>query len=330
MKDITFAHPYFFWLFIIIPFLIAWYIWRLKKNNPELRIHSLEPFNAPGLTVRHVFRHGLFVLRIVALSAIIIALARPQSSSSGKKVTTEGIDITISLDVSTSMLAEDLKPNRIEAAKKTAVKFIQDRQNDRIGLVVFAAESFTQCPVTIDHSVLINTLNEIKTGLLEDGTAIGNGLATGISRLKDSKAKSKVIVLLTDGNNNAGAIEPITAAEIAKSFGIRVYTIGVGTRGMAPYPFKTAWGTQYQNVPVEIDENVLQQIANLTGGKYFRATNSKGLEKIYEEINRMEQTKIDVAHFTRKSEMFLPLALMAIACFAAEILLRYTWLRTLP
>lgn len=330
MKDMTFAYPQFFFLFALLPLLIGWYIWRIKKNNPEIRVPTLEPFAISRVTFRQVMRHGLFALRVLALAALIVALARPQSSSSSKKVTTEGIDITIALDISTSMLAEDLKPNRMEAAKKTAQKFIQDRQSDRIGLVAFAAESFTQCPITIDHSVLINLVRELKTGMVEDGTAIGNGLATSVTRLKESKAKSKVIILLTDGDNNAGFIEPMMAAEIAKNYGVRVYTIGVGTRGMAPYPVKTPWGTQYQNIEVKINEDVLKNIANLTGGKFFRATNTKGLENIYDEINKMEQTKIDVHHFSRKSELFLPFALLAAALFAVEIFSRYTWLRTLP
>ena len=228
------------------------------------------------------------------------------------------------------MLAEDLKPNRIEAAKKTAEQFVKNRKNDRIGLVIFAAESFTQCPVTSNHSELINLTNAIKTGMVDDGTAIGNGLATAVSRLKDSKAKSRVIVLLTDGENNTGFIAPLTAADMAKTFGIRVYTIGVGTRGVAPYPFKTAYGTQYQNVEVRIDEELMKKIATITGGQYFRATNTKGLEKIYEEIDQMEKTKIDVMHFTRKGEEFLPFALLALGFIGIELILRYTYLRSIP
>lgn len=330
MKDITFAYPEFFYLLLLIPFLIGWYIWRRKQNHPELQVHTIEAFKATNISFRNVMKHGLLVLRVLAFTAAVFALARPQSSSSGKTISTEGIDIVISLDISTSMLAEDLKPNRIEAAKKTAVQFVKNRKNDRIGLVIFAAESFTQCPVTSNHSELINLTNAIKTGMVDDGTAIGNGLATAVSRLKDSKAKSRVIVLLTDGENNTGFIAPLTAADMAKTFGIRVYTIGVGTRGVAPYPFKTAYGTQYQNVEVRIDEELMKKIATITGGQYFRATNTKGLEKIYEEIDQMEKTKIDVMHFTRKGEEFLPFALLALGFIGIELILRYTYLRSIP
>ncbi len=270
------------------------------------------------------------VLRMLAVTAIIIAIARPQSSSRASNVTTEGISIVIALDISTSMLAEDFHPNRMEAAKKVAMEFIEGRPNDLIGLVIFSGESFTQCPVTTDHSVLINMMKDIKTGMLEDGTAIGEGLATAVARLKDAKTKSKVIVLITDGVNNSGSIPPLTAGEIAKTFGIRVYAVGVGTRGMAPYPFKTVFGIQYQNMEVQIDEDLLTEIANATDGKYFRATDNKKLSNIFNEIDKMERSKIDVTEFRRYTEEYFPFALIACAFFLGEITLRYTWLKSLP
>jgi len=335
MKGIHFANPEFFYLLIIIPAMAAWYIIKQKKLNPFLKLSSTEGFSNYKPTLRQIFRHGLFVLRILAVALIITALARPQSSSSKKSVNTEGIDIVITLDVSTSMLAEDFKPNRIEAAKKTALKFIEDRENDRIGLVIFSGESFTQCPITIDHAVLKNLFQSVKSGMIQDGTAIGMGLATAVNRLKDSKAKSKVIILLTDGVNNTGFIAPLTGADIAKTFGIKVYTIGIGSRGRAPYPFQVrGWDgkiyTQYQYVDVQIDEEILKQIAAATGGKYFRATGNKALENIYTEIDKMEKTKIDVAHFTRYSEKFFLFALAALILLALEGLLRYTIFKSVP
>jgi Ca-activated chloride channel family protein len=245
-------------------------------------------------------------------------------------VNTEGIDITIALDISTSMLAEDFKPNRLEAAKKAATEFINARINDRIGLVVFSSTSFTQCPITFDHDVLKNLFKSVKSGMIEDGTAIGMGLATAVDRLKDSKAKSKVIILLTDGINNTGIVAPLTAAEIAKTYGVRVYTIGVGTKGKAPYPMQTPFGTQYVNVDVQIDEDVLRKIASTTNGKYFRAVGNKALENIYKEIDKLEKTKIDESVFSRKTEEFLPLAIIAGALLLFEVLFRYFYLRKIP
>jgi Ca-activated chloride channel homolog len=335
LRGVTFANPEYFFLFILVPIMIAWYIWKQRKQSPTLQVSSLEGFAITKPSLKAKLRHILPALRIIVLSLLIIALARPQSSSSKKSVKTEGIDIVIALDVSTSMLAEDFKPNRIEAAKKTAQEFIKDRTDDRIGLVIFSGESFTQCPVTIDHDVLINLFKSIKSGMIEDGTTIGGGLATAVSRLKDSKAKSKVIILLTDGINNMGNIAPLTAAEIAKTFGIRVYTIGVGTRGMAPYPFKMKnWTgqiqTQYQNIEVQIDEDVLKKIAETTNGKYFRATGNKALENIYKEIDKMEKTKIDVSYFRRFTEEFFPYALAAGIIFFFEIFLGLTVFKKLP
>ena len=261
---------------------------------------------------------------------LIFALARPQSSNKLQKSTTEGIDIMISLDISTSMLAMDFKPNRMEAAKEVAINFIQGRPNDRIGLVIFAAESFTQCPLTIDHAVLINLFRDIRTGMLEDGTAIGDGLATAVNRIKDSDSKSKVIILLSDGENNRGQIAPLTAAEIARTFGVRVYTIGVGTIGTAPFPINTVFGQQVQNMEVKIDEAMLKEIATLTGGHYFRATDKNKLEEIYKEIDAMEKTKTEIQEYTKKGEEFLIFALLAFIFLLSEILLRNTVLRTIP
>lgn len=330
MKGLTLANPEYLYLLILLPLMAAWYIFRLNKWTPSLRISTGAAFSGGGKSIKVYLRHILFVLRALALGLLIVALARPQTSSSRKEIKTEGVDIVMALDVSTSMLAEDLKPNRIEAAKITALNFIEDRINDRIGLVVFAGESFTQCPITIDHDVLKNLISEVSTGKLTDGTAIGMGLATSVNRLKDVEAKSRIVILLTDGVNNTGFVAPLTAAEIAKREKVRVYTIGVGSRGMAPYPFKTPYGTQYQNIEVKIDEKVLREIAQITGGKYFRATSSKKLDEIYKEIDTMEKTKIDVAYYSRKTERFLPLVLAAAGLFLLEILLRYTVFRTFP
>lgn len=271
-----------------------------------------------------------FILRVLAIAILIVVLARPQSTNSWQNSSTEGIDIMMAVDVSSSMLAQDLKPNRLEAAKDVAASFINGRPNDNIGLVLFARESFTQCPLTTDHTVLLNLFKDIRSGLLEDGTAIGLGLANAVSRVKDSQAKSKVIILLTDGSNNAGEIAPVTAAEIAKSFGIRVYTIGVGTNGEAPYPFQTPFGTKYQNIKVDIDEGTLKEIAATTGGQYFRATDNKSLKQIYAEIDQMEKTKISVQEYSKKQEEYKNWALLVFGLLLLEILLRNTVLRNIP
>lgn len=267
---------------------------------------------------------------MVAVALLIVILARPQSTNSWSNSSTEGIDIMLAMDISGSMLAQDLKPNRLEAAKDVAASFINGRPNDNIGLVVFSDESFTQCPLTTDHTVLLNLFKDIQSGMIQDGTAIGLGLANAVSRIKDSHAKSKVIILLTDGSNNAGEIAPVTAAEIAKTFGVRVYTIGVGTKGMAPYPFQTAFGVQYQNIPVEIDEATLKQIASTTGGQYFRATDNASLKEIYSEIDQMEKTKISVQEYSKKQEEYKNWALLVFALLLVEILLRNTLLRNIP
>ncbi len=312
MTGITFAEPYLLWLLVIIPGMITYYVIKQHKGSASLRMPGLLQFSGAGTTFRVYLRHILFALRTIAVIFLIIILARPQSSESFQDVSTEGIDIILALDISGSMLARDFEPNRLEAAKNVATEFISGRPYDRIGLVVFSGESFTQCPITTDHAVLINLLHEIHSGMIEDGTAIGMGLATAINRVKDSKVKSKIIILLTDGINNMGAIAPSTAADIAKTFGIRIYTIGVGTRGMAPYPVQTPFGIQYQDMPVEIDEGILKDISQKTGGKYFRATDNDKLEQVYQEINKLEKSKIDVRQFSRKEEKFMLPALISL------------------
>jgi Ca-activated chloride channel family protein len=328
MQEIEFAHPEFMWLLPGLIFPLAWYIWRHERMQPSLRLPSLGFFDAVSSTSLVWLRHTAFSLRLIALGLMMVALARPQSSSSWQDISTEGIDIIISLDISGSMLAEDLKPNRLEAAKEVAMNFISQRHTDRIGLVVYSGESFTQCPLTTDHSVLKNLFAQIKNGMIEDGTAIGLGLATAVSRLKESEAKSKVVILLTDGVNNRGAIPPITAAEIAKAFGIRVYTIGVGTNGQAPYPVQTPFGKQYQYEEVKIDEAMMKEISRLTGGRYFRATDNKSLEDIYREIDELEKSKIEVTEFRKKSEEYFPWLLAASTLILLEFLLRKTLLKS--
>jgi len=329
MNGITFAEPYFLYLLILVPAMVAFYVLKQHKANASLRMPGLSPFRETGLTFRHYLRHIMFALRVAAVTLLIIVLARPQATNKFQDITTEGIDIILTLDISGSMLARDFKPDRLEASKNVATEFISGRPYDRIGLVVFSGESFTQCPLTTDHAVLINLLRDIESGMIEDGTAIGNGLATAVNRIKDSEAKSRVIILLTDGVNNRGDIAPATAADIAKTFGIRVYTIGVGTMGMAPYPVQTPFGLQYQNMPVEIDENILKQISEVTGGMYFRATDNDKLVQVYNEIDKLEKSKIDVRQFSRKDEKFMVPALIAFILIGLEILLRNTIFRNL-
>ncbi|GAA4311807.1 VWA domain-containing protein [Mucilaginibacter gynuensis] len=326
-KSLEFAHPGFFWLFVLIPVMIAYYIWREQHLQGTLSVSAVKGFALPKKSVIARMRHLGIVLRVLCISALIIALARPQSSLSWQNTTTEGIDIVIASDISGSMLAEDFKPNRLEAGKEIAIDFIKNRPDDRIGLVVFSGESFTQCPLTIDHDVLINLYQDIKNGMIEDGTAVGMGLATAVNRLKESTAKSKVVILLTDGSNNMGSIPPVTAAEIAKKFGVRVYTVGVGTNGYAPFPFQTPMGIKYQNVPVQIDEATLNKIASITGGKYFRATNNQSLKNIYERIDKMEKAKIDVTQYHKKTECFLPFAIAALVFLLLEFLSKNTFLK---
>ncbi|UCG27414.1 MAG: VWA domain-containing protein [Bacteroidales bacterium] len=330
MRELTFANPSFLYLFILLVPVIAWYLLRQKNTQSTLQISSIRGFSDAPRTYKHLLRHLMFAIRILCISLLILVLARPQSTDRWQNVSTEGIDIILSLDISSSMLAQDFQPNRLEASKDVAIEFISGRPNDRIGLVIFSGESFTQCPLTTDHAVVINLFKDIESGMIEDGTAIGMGLATSINRMKDSDAKSKVVILLTDGVNNRGAIAPVTAAEIARTFGIRVYTIGVGSVGTAPYPVQTPYGIQYQNMEVQIDEKILEEIAVLTDGKYFRATNNQKLVEIYHEIDQLEKTKIDVTEFSRKQEEYLLFALVASVLILTELVIRNTLLRSIP
>jgi len=326
----TFHNPeYLFLLLLLIPVLF-WYIKEMHKSDASLQISSHQNLAKFPKSKKIKLRHIPFVLRVLSIVFIIMALARPQASNSWRTENTEGIDIMMALDLSGTMLAEDLKPNRIEAAKTVASEFILSRPNDNIGLVVFAGESFTQCPLTNDHAVLINLFNAVNFGLIEDGTAIGLGLANAVNRIKDSKAKSKVIILLTDGSNNRGDIAPITAAEIAKTFGIRVYAIGVGSHGMVNMPVQTPMGIQYQLMQSEFDEKSLQEIATMTGGKYFRATDNSKLRRIYQEIDQLEKTKISVREYSKKKEQFFLFSLLAFVFLISEVLLRNTILRKIP
>ncbi len=291
---------------------------------------GLQNFDGAPKTLRQRLIHLPFILKMITLALLIVAIARPQTSSKREDVSVEGIDIVMALDVSGSMLAQDLRPNRLEASKKVAIDFAKGRPNDRMGLVVFAGEAFTQCPLTTDHQVLDNLFKEVKSGMIEDGTAIGDGLATAISRLKDSQAISKVIILLTDGVSNMGALDASSAAEIAKIYGIRVYTIGVGSMGTAPYPMQTPFGVQMKDIEVKIDEPLLKSVAQMTDGKYFRATSNQKLQEIYEAIDQLEKSKIDVTVFSKKSEEFHNWALAALLIFLLMIVLKYTWLKNLP
>lgn len=324
-KGIEFAEPEFFWLLLVVPLMIGYYYWRNRQLQGTLGLSTTSGFAPAQKSSMRIWRHYGIVLRSVAVIALVTALARPQSALSWQNETTEGIDIMIATDISGSMLSEDFKPNRLEAGKNIAIDFIKNRPSDLIGLVVFSGESFTQCPLTIDHDVLINLFHDIKNGMIDDGTAIGMGLATAVNRLKDSEAKSKVIILLTDGVNNMGSIPPITAAEIAKQFGVRVYTVGVGTKGSAPYPFKDQFGTtHYQMIPVDIDEGTLGKIASITGGKYFRARNNAELSEIYQQIDKLEKVKIAVTRYHKRTEHYLPFAIIALVFLSLEILLSNT------
>ncbi|GAB4365506.1 MAG: VWA domain-containing protein [Calditrichia bacterium] len=328
-----FANPEYLFLLVLIP-LLGYYHWRRRqKMSAQVKFSTLKHMRKVPITFRQRLRKYFYVLRLIIIALIILGLARPQSGTRQQEITTEGIDIMMALDVSSSMLAEDFKPkNRLEAVKVIAQEFIRGRTNDRIGLVIFAGEAFTQCPLTLDYGVLIQLLEKISVAPQDwDGTAIGNGLATAVARLKDSKAKSKVIILLTDGRNNAGEINPMTAAQIAQTFNIRIYTIGTGTRGSALYPIDDPiWGKRYVNMPVEIDEEILKKIAAQTNGQYFRATDSEKLRAIYAQINEMEKTKIQVKEFTRYRELFVNYVVMGLALLVLEIVLAGTWLRKLP
>lgn len=325
-----FLHPKYLYLLLLLIPLTAWYVVRLSKAQASFRLASANAFNGMKPGFRVYMRHFPFILRLLSLTLVIVVIARPQSVSSWEESETQGIDIVMALDVSGSMLAQDLQPDRLQAARKVAAEFITDRSNDNIGLVIFAGESFTQCPLTTDHKVLLNLLNEINFGMIDDGTAIGLGLATSVNRLKDSQSQSKVVILLTDGTNNSGQIAPLTAADLARSYGIRVYTVGVGTKGMAPTPVNTPYGIRMQNMPVDIDEETLTEIAAMTGGQYFRAHDTEGLRQVYNEIDEMEKYLISVQNVTRRQELFLPWALAALALILLELLLRRTWLRSIP
>ncbi|HBS85153.1 MAG: aerotolerance regulator BatA [Bacteroidetes bacterium GWF2_38_335] len=324
------AQPDFFYLLIIIVPMILWYVLKERNASATIRISSLKGFAGSERSFRFYLRHVPFGLRVIAVALLITVLARPQSFNSWESVNTKGIDIAMAVDISGSMLAEDLKPNRLEAAKNVAINFITGRPNDNIGLVVYSGESFTQCPLTMDHVALVNLFNALKNGMIEDGTAIGLGLANAVNLLKDSEAKSKVIILLTDGMNNAGMVEPKDASDLAAIYGIRVYTIGVGKHGQAPYPFQTPFGVQYQNIDVEIDEDILIDIAKQTGGKYFRATNNESLEEIYNEIDEMEKTFMQKQLHTRTKEEFFIFAFIAACLILLEILIRKLVLRNIP
>lgn len=330
LLNISFAHPGFLWMLLLLVPMIIWYLARKEKKRASLQVSSLRGFEGKTVSWRHHLRHLLFVFRLMAVTLLIMILARPQSSEQMRNVTTEGIDIVMAIDVSSSMLARDFKPDRLEASKNVATEFIAGRPADRIGLVVFSGESFTQCPLTTDHAVVTNLLREVKSGIIEDGTAIGMGLANAINRLKESSAISKVVILLTDGVNNMGEVDPLTAAEIAGTFGIRLYTIGVGSRGMAPYPVNTPYGIQMRNMEVEIDEEMLQRISDMTDGRYFRATDIETLREIYAEIDKLEKSKIDVTEYSKKEEEYPLFALFALLFVFAELILQNTFLRTAP
>ncbi|HKK59336.1 MAG TPA: VWA domain-containing protein [Salinivirga sp.] len=326
----TFANPEYLYLLLLLIPMAAWYIFRRKKQNATLRVSSLSAFKQPYNRIKEWARHSLPVLRMVTIIAVILIIARPQSTDNWEKQTTEGIDIIMALDVSSSMLARDLRPDRLDAAKDVAMQFINGRPNDRIGLTIFSGEAFTQCPLTTDHATLLNLFKDVKSGMIEDGTAIGLGLATSINRLRESNADSKVIILLTDGVNNRGEIDPVTAAELANTFGIRVYTIGVGSRGTAPYPVQTPFGTQYKQMEVEIDEATLQEMAQMTDGKYFRATSNSALKEIYDQIDQMEKTRIETKSFAKKQEEYIWFAIIAAIALLMEVVLRATIFRTMP
>ncbi len=327
-----FANPEFLALLVILPVMVFWYMKRNRKSGSTLRYSNLGIIKSVKNSPVKKYRHVLFVLRLLVIGLLIICFARPQSGRSEEEIITEGIDIILAMDVSSSMLAEDFKPkNRLEAAKVVASDFVKGRNNDRIGLVVFSAQSFTQCPLTLDYGILLRFMEDIHIGMIEDGTAIGMAIANCVNRLRDSKAKSKVVILLTDGRNNRGELDPITAAKVGKAYGIRIYTIGAGKRGDALYPVDDPiFGKRYVKMPVEIDEALLKQVAGITGGQYFRATDETSLEKIYNEIGEMEKTKIEVKEYTRYKELFVNYLLLALVLLAAEVVLSQTRFRKIP
>ena len=326
-----FAHPSYLWfLLLLIPYA-AWYVFRRNRNYASLAVSSTSPYSSLGRPLRAYLLHGMFIVRCAAIACLIIILARPQVQDKWSTSNTEGTDIVIALDISSSMLARDFKPDRFEAAKDVAAQFVAGRESDNIGVVIFAGESFTAVPMTTDRSLLVNYIHDIKMGMLQDNTAIGDGLATAINRIKDGKAKSKSIILLTDGSNNTGNVAPITAAEIAKKLGIKVYTIGIGRNGMAPFPSENAFGRiEYVNMPVVIDEATLKTIASTTGGKYFRATGNNVLADIFEEIDGLEKSVLDVKNYSHTEDDYMFWAFLALALLAFELIMRNTVLRTMP
>lgn len=330
LNSLNFLYPWAFLLIAVIPLYLTWFWFNGKTSKPVFRMSLNNRSTKIGVGLKSKLHPILLVLRMFAILIIIIAIARPQSKNSKRNVYSEGIDIIISLDISGSMLAEDFKPNRLQASKEVAKTFIDSRPQDRIGLVVFSGESFTQCPLTADHRVLYGLIDEVKSGMIEDGTAIGDGLGTAINRLRFSKAKSKVIILLTDGVNNMGFMDPMSGADIAKKMGIRVYTIGVGKMGKAPYPIKTPFGIQYQQLDVDIDEPLLKDIASITGGKYYRATDKSKMESIYKEIDSLEKTIINVMVYDRRSEEFIPFLITGLILLLLELILRKTVFNSVP
>ncbi len=327
-NNISFSQPWFFSLLLLIPILIVWY---KKKNDQQQGAIMISDISARGLSSwKTSFRHLPFVLRLLTITVIVLALARPQTQYDEQNAEGEGVDIILCIDVSGSMTAQDFTPNRLEAAKNVAIDFVNKRLTDRIGIVIFSGESFTQCPLTTDHAVLITAIQNIRNGLLEDGTAIGSGLGTSVDRLRTSTSKSKVIILLTDGENNGGLIDPKTAKEIAKAFSIKVYTIGVGTDGYAPQPVQTPMGIVMQNGKVSIDEKLLKEIADETGGKYFRAKGNEGLAGIYDAINGLEKSKVQITTITRYTEKFFPFVIAALVFILLELLLRFIVFKKFP
>lgn len=325
-----FAHPWLLLLLLLLLPAIAWYVMKQKRAQAALRVSSTEAFDKLPRSYKVYLRHFAFALRIAVMACVIVILARPIKSDSTQHSSTEGVDVMLAIDISGSMLSRDFEPDRLQAAKEVAAQFIAQRESDNIGLVIFAGESFTMCPLTTDHAVLQNLLKDVECGLLVDGTAIGDGLASAVNRIKDGPAKSKTIVLLTDGTNNAGIVDPITAAQLAAEYGIRVYTVGVGTQGMAPTPMMTPYGIRFYNAPVEIDEDMLTRIATIGNGAYFRATDEDVLSNVFDEIDKLEKTKLSVSKFVHREEMYLPWAQLAMLLLLIELLLRYTLLRNIP
>ncbi len=329
--NITFANPEYLYALAIIPLLALWYFWRQDELSSEMKYSTLSPFSALKPTLKERLRHLPFILRLLIIGVLIVGFARPRTTSQGENVYTEGIDIVLLFDISGSMKAQDLRPNRVEAARQVMMDFVEGRTNDRIGLVIFAGESFTQCPMTLDYRVLKNQLAAVKQDIIEDGTAIGMAIAQGVNRLRESKTKSKVIILLTDGVNNRGEIDPLTAAQIAQTFGIRIYTIGVGTnKGEAPYPVQTPFGERVQFVPVDIDEKTLVKIAESTGGQYFRATDNRTLKQIYKDIDELEKTRIEVRSYRSYTDLFSNWLWIGLIALGLERLLSNTYLRKIP